>query len=109
MPRERNIFNYFVHIYNKFIQCLFIAYTQVLVWQHQWCAIQSLCRGDVGVLSRGCSEAEEDPGDVRGPCGDGAAGAQGVLEAAVEPLYHPIGLGVVGSGLLVLDLQKRTH
>ncbi len=34
----------------------------------------------------------------------GAAGAKGVPEATVEACHHPIGLGVVNGGWLVLDL-----
>ncbi len=38
------------------------------------------------------------------PVRHGAAGAEGVLQAVVEAFYHPVGLWVVGSGLVVLDV-----
>ena len=43
--------------------------------------------------------------DLSGPGGVGAAGAQGVLEAAVEALDHAVGLGMVGCGWPVLNLK----
>ncbi len=43
-------------------------------------------------------------GQLGVPGGISAAGMKGVLEAAVDPVYHPIGLGVVGGGWLVLNL-----
>ncbi len=39
----------------------------------------------------------------------GAAGAEGVLTAAVEAFYHPIGLRVVGSSLVVLDVEQAAE
>ena len=44
--------------------------------------------------------------ELSGPSGPkaGRPGAQGVLEAAVEALGHPIRLRVVGCGLLVLNI-----
>jgi hypothetical protein len=46
----------------------------------------------------------------------GAAGSEGVLQTAVEAFYHPVGLRVVGGGLVVLDvdfllsrLQRAAH
>ncbi len=38
------------------------------------------------------------------PIRHGAVGAEDVLQAA-ETFYHPIGLWVVGSGLVVLDVE----
>ncbi len=45
------------------------------------------------------------------PVRRGAAGAEGVLQVAVEAFHHPVGLWVVGSGLVVLDvkLQRAAH
>ncbi len=40
------------------------------------------------------------------PVHRGAVGAEGVLQAAVEVFYHPVGLWVVGSGLVVLDVEQ---
>jgi hypothetical protein len=38
-----------------------------------------------------------------------AAGAEGVLQAAVEAFLHPIGLWVVGNGLVVLDVEQAAE
>ncbi len=43
------------------------------------------------------------------PVRRGAAGAEGVLQAAVEAFYHPIGLRVVGSSLVVLDVEQAAE
>jgi hypothetical protein len=40
------------------------------------------------------------------PVSRGAAGAEGVLQAAVEAFHHPVGLQVVGSSLVVLDVEQ---
>ncbi len=40
------------------------------------------------------------------PVRRGAAGAEGVLQAAVETFHHPVGLWVVGRGLVVLDVEQ---
>jgi hypothetical protein len=39
----------------------------------------------------------------------GAAGAKGVLQAVVEAFHHPTGLWVVGSGLVVLDVEEAAE
>jgi hypothetical protein len=49
-------------------------------------------------------EAQEDPREVVDPVRHSAAGGEGILQAAVEAFYHPVGLWVVGSGLVVLDV-----
>ncbi len=38
-----------------------------------------------------------------------AAGAEGVLLASVEAFYHPVGLRMVGSGLVVLDVEQAAE
>ncbi len=38
-----------------------------------------------------------------------AAGAEGVLQVAVEGFYHPVGLWVVGSILAVLDVKQAAE
>jgi hypothetical protein len=43
------------------------------------------------------------------PVRRGAAGAEGVLQAAVEAFYHPVGLRVVGSSLVVLDVEQAAE
>ncbi len=45
------------------------------------------------------------PRQLGGPGGVGAVGPQGVLEAAVEPLNHAVGLWMVGCGWPVLNLK----
>jgi hypothetical protein len=39
----------------------------------------------------------------------GAAGAEGVLQAAVEAFYHSVGLLVVGGSLVVLDVEQAAE
>ena len=55
------------------------------------------------------SETQKDPREVVDPVRRGAAGAEGVLQAAVEAFYHPVGLRVVGSGLVVLDVEQAVE
>jgi hypothetical protein len=43
------------------------------------------------------------------PVRRGAAGPEGVLQTAVEAFYHPVGLGMVGSGLVVLDVEQAAE
>ncbi len=43
------------------------------------------------------------------PVRHGAAGAEVVLQAAVETFYHPVGLRVVGSSLVVLDVEQAAE
>ena len=43
------------------------------------------------------------------PVSRGAAGAEGVLQAAVEAFHHPVGLRVVGSSLVVLDVEQAAE
>ncbi len=43
------------------------------------------------------------------PVGRSAAGAEGVLQAAVEAFYHPVGRRVVGSSLVVLDVEQAAE
>ncbi len=44
------------------------------------------------------------------PVRRGAAGAEGVLQAAVEAFHHPVGLWVVGSSLVVLlDVEQAAE
>ncbi len=38
-----------------------------------------------------------------------AAGAEGVLQAEVEAFHHPVGLWVVGGGLVVLDVEQAAE
>jgi hypothetical protein len=38
-----------------------------------------------------------------------AAAMEGVLQAAVEAFYHPVVLGVVGSSLVVLDVEQAAE
>ncbi len=43
------------------------------------------------------------------PVRRGTAGAEGVLKAVVEAFYHPVGLQVVGSSLVVLDVEQAAE
>jgi hypothetical protein len=54
-------------------------------------------------------EAQEDPGKVVNPVRRSAAGAECVLEAAVEVLLHPVRLRVVSRRLAVLDVEQAAQ
>ncbi len=56
-----------------------------------------------------CAEAQEDPWEVIDPVRRGAAGAEGILQAVMEAFHHPVGLWVVGSGLVVLDVEQAAE
>jgi hypothetical protein len=43
------------------------------------------------------------------PVRRGTAGTEGVLQVAVEAFYHPVRLRVVGSGLVVLDVEQTAE
>ncbi len=38
-----------------------------------------------------------------------AAGTEGILQTAVDEFYHPVRLRVVGSGLVVLDVEQAAE
>ncbi len=59
--------------------------------------------------SLAAARRQEDPWEVVDPVRRGAAGAEGILQAAVEAFYHPIGLRVVGSHLAVLDVEQAAE
>jgi hypothetical protein len=46
---------------------------------------------------------------LRGGPGGPTAGAEGVLQTTVEAFYHPVRLGVVGGGLVVLDVEQAAE
>ena len=46
---------------------------------------------------------------MRRPRVGGAAGSQGVFEAAMHPLHHPVGLWVVGRRDRVPDVEQRAQ
>ena len=46
---------------------------------------------------------QHNPGEVVHPVNGSAAGTQGVLEAAVEPIHYTVAFWVVGGGLHALD------
>jgi hypothetical protein len=60
-------------------------------------------RGGAIVFPGRCAEAQEDPWEVVDPVRRSAAGVEDVLQVAVEAFYHPVGLRVVGSSLVMLD------
>jgi hypothetical protein len=71
---------------------------------------RTLLSGSGAVVFPGCcAETQEDPQEVVEPVRHGAAGAEGVLQAAVEAFYHPVGLWVVGSSLVVLDVEQAAE
>ena len=69
--------------------------------------IDSLCRRNVGVVSRGGAEAEKYPGKVMKPISCSGASLEGGLEAAVKALDQTIGLGMIGGGRLMGDVKTR--
>ncbi len=44
-----------------------------------------------------------------GPIRRGAAGPECILQAAVETFDHPVGLRMVGGGLVVLDIEEAAE
>jgi hypothetical protein len=43
------------------------------------------------------------------PVRHGAASPEGFLQTAVEAFYNPVGLRVVGGGLVVLDVEQAAE
>ena len=62
-------------------------------------------RGNVGERGWCGAKAEHDPGKMVIPVSAGGAGPEGVLQAAVETFHKAIGLGVVGGGRAVLNVE----
>jgi len=69
-------------------------------------AIGGLGRGDVKGLSGSSPKAEEDPGKMVVPVGGGSTGGEGGLETAVKALDETVGLGMIGGGGVVCDVEK---
>ena len=65
--------------------------------------------GEANPLLGSGPEPKQDPGQLLVPRTINTAGSEGVLHGAVEPLDHPITLGVVGSGLVMGDAQDSTE
>ncbi len=63
-------------------------------------------RGGAVVLPGCCGEAQENQWEMIHPVRCSAAGAEGILQAAVEAFHHPVGLQVVGGCLAVLDVEQ---
>ncbi len=72
-------------------------------------AVLCLSGGGAVVFPGCCVEAQEDPREVVDPVPRGAAGAEGVLQVAVEVFHHPVGLRVVGRSLVVLDVEQAAE
>ena len=68
-----------------------------------------LCSGEADPLLGGGPEPQEDPRKVLVPEGSHAWGTEGVLQGTVEPFDHPVGLRVVGSGLMMGDTKDCTE
>jgi hypothetical protein len=56
-----------------------------------------------------CAKTQKDPREVDDPVRRGAAGVEGVLQAAVEAFHHLVGLRVVGRSLAVLDVEQAAE
>ncbi len=74
-----------------------------LAWEDRLGSANSLGRGELAVLSPGGAYAQEHPREVRVPGGTCCAGAQSILESAVEPLDETIRLGMIGGGRRMYD------
>jgi hypothetical protein len=74
--------------------------------QNEWLAEHCLSGGGAVVFPGRCAESQEDPWEVDDPVRHGAEGVEGILQAEVEGCFHPVGLQVVGSSLVVLMLRK---
>jgi hypothetical protein len=57
----------------------------------------------------GGQEPEEDPGQLLAPGTINTGGPEGVLLVAMEPLDHPVTLGVVGSSLMMSDAERTAQ
>ena len=71
--------------------------------------IELLRRRNVGAISRGGAETEKNPGKMVVPVSHSAAGKESGHEMAVEPFHKTVGLGMVGGGRLVRDVEVRAE
>ena len=69
-------------------------------------AKEDLGGGDARGLLGGGKEAQEDPRQMFRPARASLPGTQGVLQLAMAPLHHAVGLGVIGGGEAVLDSKQ---
>jgi len=76
---------------------------QKLPWEAQGSAKNHFRGGEADALLGGGPEPQEDPGQVLVPQVAHATGPQCILQRTMKALDHPVGLGVVGSGLVVDD------
>jgi hypothetical protein len=65
-----------------------------------------LSGGGAVILPGGCAEALDDPCEMVHPVHRGPAGVEGILEAEVETLHHPVRLQVVCCHMAVLDVEQ---
>ena len=72
-------------------------------------SIELLRRRNVGAISRGGAETEKNPGKMVVPVSHSAAGKESGHEMAVEPFHKTVGLGMVGGGRLVRDVEVRAE
>ena len=86
------------------------------LWNGQELAGQAQCGsknhlggGEANPFLGSGPEPKQNSGQLLVPRTIDTPGPQGVLHAAVEPLNHPIALGVVGSGLVVCDAKDSTE
>ena len=59
-------------------------------------AVHQLGRAAVEVVLDRRPQTQEDPGKLVEPVCPGEPGLQGVLQTPMKPLYHPVGLGMIG-------------
>ena len=71
--------------------------------------IELLSRRNVGAVSWSGAENEENPGEMMVPVSCSAAGTEGGFEMVVEAFHQTVGLGLIGRGGLVRDVEVRAE
>ena len=66
-----------------------------MAWQDEWRTVECLGGCSTAVFTQGGPEAQPDLWEMVYPVGCRTAGAERVLEAAVEAFYQAVGLRVV--------------
>ena len=68
---------------------------QTISGHRNWFSKNQLGRTAAEVLLHGGPQPEQDPGKLVIPVCPGESGPQGVLQAPMKSLYHPVGLGMI--------------